>query len=57
MSQAHMKAAGMCIVHVAYETTNEAASRLYKSVGFENSFQTVDYDLDLKNTQRRYCRG
>ena len=45
---ARMKEAGMETAHVGCE--DEAACKLYHSVGFEPYFETVDYVLELENS-------
>lgn len=47
---ARMKEAGMETALVGYESTNEAASKLYKSAGFELCFETIDYVLELDHS-------
>ncbi|MEM6428819.1 MAG: GNAT family N-acetyltransferase [Deinococcota bacterium] len=44
---ARMKNAGMEAANVCYKLSNEAAFKLYTSVGFETYFETVDYGLEL----------
>lgn len=45
---AHVRAADMETALVGYRATNQAASKLYRSVGFETCFETVDYVLELR---------
>ncbi len=45
---ARMKEAGMETAIVGYEITNNAAFKLYASVGFKTYFKTVDYVLEPK---------
>ena len=47
---ARMKEAGMEAALVGYDSTNESASKLYRSAGFKPHFETVDYVLELKRS-------